>query len=274
MKIKRSDPKRVVYEHNPLVEVLCQVRFNRVLRLVNAGPEAFQRRFAAQYPKLVVEPVASFQIVVDSTNAGAAVEAASQAASPPIYHFVSEDKRRKVSISADFISFSCEIYERWELFKEQALEAFVAFLEIYPEATPSRIGLRYKDLIVRENLGLKDVPWEKLVTPFIAGVFAVEDFLEEPLTVEDEAHVQQASQATLRLDECSLLVQSTLLRSTGVELQTAFLIDSDFFRDSSGYDLHTGKLSENLEDLHGNAYALFRRCITETLHHALGPKAI
>jgi hypothetical protein len=93
-------------------------------------------------------------------------------------------------------------------------------------------------------------------------------------SVADEAHIQQASQATLRLDECGLLVQSTMLRSADAEPQTAFLIDSDFFRDSSSYDLRPGKTWENLDALHGNADALFRRCITETLHNALGPTPI
>jgi uncharacterized protein (TIGR04255 family) len=273
MKIKQSDPKRVVYKHNPLVEVLCQIRVERVLRLDTGAPDAFQQKFAAKYPKLIEEQVASFQVVVGPGQPGAVDQLPTPAAAK-IYHFISADERTKVSVSADFVSFSCEVYERWESFKEQALEAFFGFLEIYPEAAPARIGLRYKDLIVRENLGLQGTPWSQLLTPFVSGVFAVEDFLEEPLTVADEARIQQASQATLRLDECGLLVQSTMLRSAYAEPQTAFLIDSDFFRDSSSYDLRPGKTSENLEALHGNAYALFRRCITETLHNALGPTPI
>lgn len=271
MNIKES--KRFKYDHNPLVEVLCQIRFDPVLRLVNAAPDAFQQIFAKQYPNTHVDRLASFQVTLGSDPVGG-VDAIPQAAPPSIYHFLSENRKSKVSISAEFITFSCEVYERWEGFKESATEAFRGFLEIYSEAVPHRVGLRYRDLIVRENLGLVGVSWGKLLTPFVAGVFALEDFFETPLGIADEAHIQQASQATLRLDECELLVQSAMLRSTDAQPQSAFLIDSDFFRESTRYDLDRSKLSDNLEALHGNANALFRRCITETLHDALGPRPI
>jgi uncharacterized protein (TIGR04255 family) len=270
MKIKQS--KRVYYENNPLVEVLCQIRFDRVLRLVSGAPELFQQRFSSKYPKLLVEQVASFQVVIGAGQPGALDPTTTSASS--IYHFLSEDEKFKVSINSDFITFSCEIYERWETFKASALEVFFGFLEIYAEAVPRRIGLRYKDLIVRESIGLTSVPWNKLLSPFVAGIFAVDDFFEVLPTVSDEVNIQQASQATLQLEECGLFMQSAMLRSNDASPNSAFLIDCDFFRDTPKYDLNKLKTSDNLEALHGNANALFRRCITETLHDALGPKEI
>lgn len=267
MKIKQSP--RVFYKNNPLVEVLCQIRFDRVLSLVNSAPEAFQRKFSDKYPHLKVEQVANFQVTF---GGGQALENSAQAAAPPIYHFFSKDRTFKVSVNAEFLTVGCEVYERWEIFRESVLEVVNGFLEIYPEAVPRRVGLRYKDLIVRESLGLTGVPWSKLLTPFVAGIFSVDDFFEVPPTLEDEGKIQQAAQATLELDECGLLVQSALLRSSDGKAQSAFLIDSDFFRESPRYELSNASIPENLEALHSNADALFRRCITEVLHHALGPK--
>ena len=266
MKIKPS--KRVKYDNNPLIEVLCQVRFDRISELEHGGPEAFQRKFAHKYPKPIVENVATFQVVI---GGGQPLEGVPQTTSAPIHHFLSEDQKVKVSVNAEFVTFSCEEYGRWEDFKRNALEAIEGFLEIYPQAVPRRIGLRYKDLIVRERLGLTGRPWSELVTPFVAGIFAVDDFFEAPPTVDDEAHIQQASQATLQLDECGLLVQSAMLKSADGAAQSAFLIDSDFFRESPKYGLSNAEISNDLEALHANADALFRRCITKVLHDALGP---
>ena len=76
----------------------------------------------------------------------------------------------------------------------------------------------------------------------------------------------------LRRTRGGLLVHSAMLRSSHGIAQSAFLIDSDFFRESPRYELSNASIPENLEALHSNADALFRRCITEVLHHALGPK--
>ena len=44
------DAPRVMYERNPLVEVICQVRFPPVLRIEAQLPDAFQDRIRDVFP--------------------------------------------------------------------------------------------------------------------------------------------------------------------------------------------------------------------------------
>ncbi len=268
MKIKPSD--RVIYAHNPLAEVLCQVRFDRILQLEANAPDAFQEKFAAEkYPKVAKEQVAAFQMSVKDKES---IAVSSPSDLPTIHHFISVDGQRKVSVNADSLTFTCTTYERWEIFKRHFLEALEAFSTIYPHATAIRVGLRYKDLIERERLGLEGVPWHELLAPFVSGVFAADDFFETPLT-DDGTVVQQASQTLLKLTDCSLLLQSALLRSIDNSGQQAFLIDSDFFEDFSSFKVDLERISSALDVLHTSADAVFRRCIKDRLHDALKSRA-
>jgi uncharacterized protein (TIGR04255 family) len=134
-----------------------------------------------------------------------------------------------------------------------------------------RIGLRYRDLIEREALGLNNIPWKDLVSPFVAGIFASEELFEEEISEYDTAQIEQSGQIQLRLKECNVLLQTALLRSNSQPPTHAFLIDSDFFHDAQNQQLNRMELQQNLETLHDNAGAVFRACIRKPLHDALGP---
>ena len=44
------ESKRVVYQQNPLVEVICQIRFPTILQIGSEEPTAFQNSVRAEYP--------------------------------------------------------------------------------------------------------------------------------------------------------------------------------------------------------------------------------
>ena len=82
------------------------------------------------------------------------------------------------------------------------------------------------------------------------------------------------SQAVLQLEDCKLLLQSSLLSAEDGN-RRAFLIDADFFNENifeEGFLSDELSLKSRLESLHNNAGALFRRGITEKLHVALQPR--
>lgn len=266
MKIKAAD--RVIYDHNPLVQVLCQVRFDRILTLVSEIPAEFQKRLAPLFPKYDVEQLASLQWSFSSAGAKTPPQ---QADVPSIHHFSSEDGQKKVSISADFFAYSCAKYEKWEVFHREFEELFRNFENLYPPTALQRIGLRYRDLIEREAIGLEGVPWRELVSPVVAGVFASQDFFEHELDESDYSDIEQSGQVQMSLKECDVLLQTTLLRSTSQRPTRAFLIDSDFFHDAQTRKLSRDRMAECLKTLHDNADAVFRACIRKPLHDALGP---
>lgn len=266
MKIRTS--KRFIYEHNPLVEVLAQVSFDRILDLASDGPKDLQAALSSLgYTQLDIEQSASVQIAF---GPGSQLPQATPAALPTIYHFSTPDGQRKLSISSDFATFSCLVYKEWQVFEAQLMEGLRAFAGQYGFANIKRVGLRYKDLIQRESLGLAGYPWKKLLAPVVAGIFSTDDFSETG-DIEEAAIEQQASQVVMRLETCKLLLQSALLRSTEDEKLQAFLIDADFFNEFAGMPLDIERISAMFKILHASADDLFGHCIEEPLHGALGP---
>lgn len=265
---------RVLYDNNPLIEVLAQVRFDRLLSLSGDAPKALQVALSkAGYTQLNIEQSASIQIAFgpgSTVSEGAAPMPGPGI--PTIFHFSSQDGQRKFTVCADFVAFSTSTYTEWKDFKASFMQGFAAFAAIYgDQAAVRRVGLRYKDLIEREALNLAGVPWSELLAPIVSGVFSAHD-LAEPGTFDEQAIEQQASQVLLRLDNCKVLLQSAILRSAQDSSRQAFLVDSDFFKDLSGLTAKNSGIAPLLDDLHRNANAVFRHCIKEKLHAALLPQ--
>lgn len=44
------ESERVIYDQNPLEEVICELRFPQILRIESEAPAAFQDRVRGEYP--------------------------------------------------------------------------------------------------------------------------------------------------------------------------------------------------------------------------------
>ncbi|MFM0734348.1 TIGR04255 family protein [Paraburkholderia sediminicola] len=270
MKIQPENCAR--YETNPLIEVVAQFRFQPILAIGKEGPVAVQEALAdAGFPNLRKEEPASISVTFRADS----VQGAGAPNVPPpvlnssgtIYHFASPDFKQTFSACATFVAFTTTSYNRWTDFQEKLGKLANIFAQAYKPIVVNRVGLRYKDLIERESLGLDGVSWGDLLNPIVSGIFSTDSFVDDmdELSVE-----QQASQTLMTLHDCNLLLQSALLRSTENDKQRAFLIDSDFFLErSNGIDVPES--IQLLDTLHTNANSVFRKCIKEPLHAALHP---
>ena len=271
MRIETSE--RVVYEHNPLAEVVCQVRFEKLGDLGDSETAALQAEFAAAgYPNFGEE--VSFGFAQQFGPDGVAAQAPVALPQTRIRHFSSTDAVWRVSVCSEFVALTCLKYSGWGDFLPRLISVSQAFLDKHPEAKPSRLGLRYKDVVEREPLGLEGVPWHDLIQPFLLGPLAP-NALATGQTATDADVGNFLSQTLLRLHDAMLLLQSSLLASVDGQ-RRAFLIDADFYNEGDlELDLLTKPdiLTARLESLHANAGALFRRGITERLHHALRPNS-
>lgn len=272
MKIAPSN--RVKYAHNPLAEVVCQLRFDRLIELDSNEPTEFQAAISdSAYSIRTVEQPLSLSLHVATTGP----VNVPQLPAPParVFQFANDDSSWRVSLCSEFVAITTNRYESWDEFQPRVLELVDAFAKCYPRATPKRLGLRYKDVIERESLGLTDTPWHELVQPFLLGPLA-------PGALSDGAPPEESEignfllQSRLKLEDCMLLLQSTLLRSVDGNRQ-AFLIDGDFFTEDANCQemlFDAAIFQDALNKLHTNAGALFQRCITGKLHHALSPESI
>lgn len=260
---------RVVYANNPLAEVVCQVRFERLPLPEEALSAIVAAMAEAGYPNAYTEQPAQIAVLVSAVGG----PEPRPAPPPPLHHFASSDQVWRVSVSAEFIALTCQRYVGWGDFKPRMLRSVELVSKSMAKADSVRVGLRYKDVVEREPIGLEGVPWRNLLAPFVLGPFAATGLTPDG-TVAEQDISSFAFQSNIRLDDCRLLLQGGLL--TSVEgSRNAFLVDSDFYLDDDAprdclSDL--SQLDATLERLHTNAGALFRRTILETLHAALKPR--
>lgn len=273
MRIETFD--RVEYEHNPLAEVVCQVLFERLEALSDESVAQFKAAFEELGYSQTEQITMSFGLppVAQVANGPGLVAVPAGWPQVRLDHFASADGIWKVSISAEFIALTCSKYTGWTEFLPRMLVAAQMFSKRCPGTVPLRLGLRYKDVVEREPLGLGNTPWNRLIKPFLLGPLAP-DALADGQTAADQDVENFLSQSLLKLDNSMVLLQSSLLRSID-GARRAFMIDADFYNlgelesDLLGND---DLLAARLHALHEHAGALFRRGITETLHHALRPR--
>jgi uncharacterized protein (TIGR04255 family) len=275
MRIFKAD-NRVLYQNNPLVEVICQARFRRSEILT--PPEGFLTDLAtAGYSKTFSLAPINIQVNVAGQGAGG-IEHHIAVPAPEVgglhsFNCTTEDDNWTVSFNAENLSLSCKNYTTWSEFRPRFIEAQKLYGKWYPQSKAVRLGLRYKDVIDREKLGLVQKQWHSLIQPFLLGALSVGVFADGE-TIPESRVSGCLTQAIVALDDCSLTLQTALLRAVSDQSKTAFLIDSDFSKNSEEIlDLAYSDdiLNSSLEALHENAGAMFRRVITEELHGALGP---
>jgi len=267
--------ERIKYSHNPLAEVICQLRFADQIDLSKGVDESIvEQCHAAGYSEFSEETAFNVTIEV-SHEPTVGMEPRSSSAAMRSFRFSTSDGHWQLVLFHDSLSLVCTNYSAWEDFLPRLVDAVGMFSRAYPGLVSNRLGLRYKDLIEREPLGLDGVPWCELIEPFMLGPLALGSLADGQKT--EDAHVGLfVCQTAIRLDICNLVLQSSLLRSTDLA-KVAFLIDADFFHDQDVSDelfVNSDVLVTQIEALHKSAGALFRRSITEKLHNALSPISI
>ena len=252
---------RVIYEKNPLEEVICQLRFPPILRIDSEIPAAFQEAIRGQYPLFTDQ--ATDTLLVPKEISKLIGKDFPIRVGNPTFNFTSADELWKVTLTRDFLALTCLKYVRWEDFKTHLALPLEVFENQYSPAFYSRIGLRYKDVIRRSKLGLEDAQWAELLKPHIAGTLGLLDFAN---AVKRAVH-----NIVIDLDGGSsqVRIRHGLAQENG-NGEVCYLVDSDFFtkqRMEKEYAL------EKLDTFNKSAGRLFRWCITDRLHKAMGPRS-
>ena len=259
-----SDKPRCRYGKNQLSEVICQFYFPEILSIAAASPTEFQEMIRQQYPryqrrmeipapKIVGRP-GQFQLENQPGNINC--------------QFVSADDNWRVNLTSRFIALSCSRYTNWEEFAAHMDTPLAAFIQLYRPECFHRIGLRYRNMISRENLGLQDKNLTELIAPCYLG----------PLP-EPDVNEETATRCTLDLEMairggCRMQLHAGPLRSRSADVrdkETKYLFDQDLYI-AGNIPPHLSAAAMNT--LHNQAWAIFRGAITETLHDAMKPEPL
>jgi uncharacterized protein (TIGR04255 family) len=254
---------RVVYRKNPLNEVICQLRFPPILKIISSEPAAFQEEIRGEYPfyRRDDEPGIPPDMATVLRRLRVAVS------SPRVTHrFLNqeEDATATVSLTADFVALSTTAYTRWEEFRREILRVKEALETIYLPAPYTRIGLRYQNVISRNALALEDYTWGDLINPEMLGLLGSPELAQRVHATTTEAEV--------RLDE---VVGAVVKLRHGLgeteDGEDVYLIDADF---STTERRESDDVIRCLDVFHRTAGNLFRWSIRERLHEALDPAPV
>ncbi len=260
-----KESARVIYRSNPLVEVICQFKFPPVLRIGTGDIAGFQDIIRAEYP-LYETKEPTFELVNFPKELSELFGKLPFPKSTGIttHRFLTKDKSQVISLSQEFLAVADTNYRQWESFKQKIEKSEAALTQEFKPAFYSRIGLRYRDLIVPEKLHLKDKGWSDLLQSHIAGELADKDVTDNISEIRTRTVIQLP-----KVPGAHVTLVHGLVRKPGKP--DGYLIDADFsLEKEEGID---GTLII-LDEFNRLAGRLFRWTISDTLHKAMEPQSI
>jgi uncharacterized protein (TIGR04255 family) len=213
------DVPRTLYTRNPLEQVICQVRFPTILKIEAHPPADFQEVIRDILP-----------IVARTTNTMAVqipqelLRAIGVPASGSGYSFSNEDESVTANLAADSLTVSTEEYVRWEEFWAVCERCFTGLVATYEPNFYTRLGLRYRNVIKRSELGLQNSPWSTLLNVQVLGELAIPDW--EAMATECRRIIRCRSNE----NSDAVHFQHGILSSEDDDEQN-YLIDFDFYRE-------------------------------------------
>ena len=255
--------KREIYNVNPLEEVICQLRFPPILRIDSETPAAFQERVRVRYPFF---KCISNMVALQGLPPNMIERLGRDFPSFPYqqnYEFGSADGHWALILTRESLTLTCKCYERWSTFKDRISEALEPLLQLYSPNFFVRLGLRYRNLIRRSRLGLRDTDWSELLNPWILGAYSSPDIKDDIETNSLQMQIRLPEYGGKVLVSCGAV-------NAGPPDEVCYLIDADFFIGPQN-ELHTepGHALQRLEFLNIQSHRFFRWCIRDALHTAL-----
>lgn len=240
MPIRFPQADEIPLANPPLAEVVCQVRFPPILRIVKEEPADFQERVRDRFPQLDFQQ--DIKVKMPQPGSESAPEAAFSAR---IYRFRNLDENASISLAPDFYALSSHNYTRWEYFAEDLLLAHDTVRETYDPSHATRIGLRYINRLTLDNSGtssldeLFDLLRPELTATLQGQVWKDAKNMISQLRFRDEGRGAQLNY-TYGLDD-----------SDG----PTFLLDFDYFEEGK---LPLEGLIERLDYYHNVIHNVFR----------------
>jgi uncharacterized protein (TIGR04255 family) len=252
------DSPRVIYKQNPLVEVICQLKFPPILKIDTEPPASFQERIRKEYPLL--QESSTDQQPLPPAIAKLIGQAVPGFFQGQAYTFLSEDQQAKVVLTREFLAVSTAHYTRWEDFRSRLRTAVDALTLSYEPSFFLRLGLRYRDVIRKSMRGLEHLDWSKLLGPHILGE------LGSPTLSNAIRHAARDVLISLDDGKGQVRVLHGLIKEEK-EKGLSYSIDSDFFYEGR---TELKDAFKHLDSFNREAGRLFRWCITPLLHKHLG----
>lgn len=259
------ESERVVYAVDTIEEAICQLRFPEILAIGSDSPTSFQEAIRDEYP--IYSRQEGMGAPQDAPPEVAEIFAQFQMPGTQSvrHHFSTADESRTVTLTPQFVAIRERSYTEWRSLRKEIERAMDAVQEIYRPAFYIRTGLRYQDVLDREEFGLAEKRWSELLTPAIAGYLggASQERIEDCVREVETTVVFQDNAA----EETYVRLHHGLIERGEQPGNLMYLIDGDYH---TLRRLEGGAVLGVLDELNHEAGNLFRWSTSEQLRDALG----
>ena len=259
------DIKRVRYKKNPLIKVICQLRYPPILRIDSEVPSAFQDSIREHFPlyneniELQQETAVGIKLQISPE----VIKQLTKTGNIKSYEFSTADGVCRINLTRTFMSIFTSQYNKWEDFIMMFQPSIEALLKIYKPPFFTRIGLRYVDIFDRSKLGISDSNWNELLKPQFIGLLSTE-------IGNDIKHSENIYEINLPDNISIVRIATSFVKNKNTKEQ-CYLVDSDFYFPSR---INNEDITSKLDFLHGEASKLIQWIITPKLHNAMEPESI
>jgi uncharacterized protein (TIGR04255 family) len=254
------ESERVIYDKASLETVICQFRFPAILKISSGPPADFQEGLRRNYPLFREIPPVDIATGFPAELVNVIGKLLPNQGSKT-YEFSSHDGNWQVTLTQESLALTCKTYRRWEEFRELLELPLGLLLKIYEPPFFTRIGLRYRNVITRNNLGLEGVQWHELLSPELAG----ELHSQISAAIENTGHLIVMK---LQGDVAKVTLQHGLGNKNN---EICYIIDSDFYVNERTGAQNALRI---LDYFNKQASRLFHWCISDRLHQAMGPRSV
>jgi uncharacterized protein (TIGR04255 family) len=242
--------KEVEYGRTALTAVICQVRFNPILKIGQEVPANFQERIRSAFPKFSREESVELQIGLGEAaeTLSPAVQALRRTAGP--WRFHTEDDAWTASLATNFLGLETTQYGNFRDFLDRLRVIHDALQAEYRIAYYVRVGLRYVNLFTLEDF---PGPWQEKFNPQLLGPLG-DPIVGESITESRQTFVVAGDSWTI-----------------GVRHGTdggSYRIDLDHATEEH---VDPDELMDLLTSFNVRAYQVFRWAISDKLHAEMEP---
>lgn len=233
----------VNYRRTGLQTVVCQLKFDPILRIGLEPPVAFQDEVRHAFPKFFQEESAGFRIAP-----GAGVEALPP--TPATWRFRTDDDAWTAGLAINFLSLETQRYQHFREFEGQFSILHEALRSAYGVDHYSRVGLRYVNVFKPEEF---PGGWLHRFNPQLLGPMA------DPSVGSEVAESRQVF--VLSNDDWTIKV----LHGSD---NGRYLLDIDHATEAR---VEANGVAERLRAFNRNIYQVFRWAISEAMHEEMEP---
>jgi uncharacterized protein (TIGR04255 family) len=263
MPLIRPELPRVRFVTPPVALVICQIRFEPILRISDPAFIApLQEAVRDEFP--TVSRVSGIELAfgpeglkADPTTSGA-------------WSFASVGGDWQLIIEHESLTLQSRKHESYELLRERFTSILSTFVELMSPGARMRLALRYVNRIEFED-ALNVSKWRELVRPELLGLAATNELADDGTIKHAFGQVRFAAEESQMIVRYGFMEEGT---TTHPEVEPSgtpyFLLDLDHFDIRRFETIDLPEIKDQLDGFHEDIHGVFRWTITEEAARRFG----